>query len=285
MHRSDSISGGREPALEKNWRLTLAYDGAAFHGWQIQPDAVETPTVQAALAAAILQVTGEQVLPQGAGRTDAGVHALGQVASFCLRAPIPAENLLRALNRVLPPAILVQGVAPAPLGFHARHSATGKIYRYCVVRSAKCPPHLSRYAVAVRWPLNVAAMQAAAAAVIGRHDFTSFAASDPDKSERGGNASRSMVREIHESQWEETQTAGGLLAGPQELLTYTVRGSGFLHHMVRNLVGTFLEVGRGTLRPEAIGEILAARDRRSAGPTAPPNGLYLVKVLYPQMPE
>jgi tRNA pseudouridine38-40 synthase len=272
----------KEEISRKNWRLTLAYDGAEFHGWQIQPDASATPTVQAALAAAISAVTGEQVLPQGAGRTDAGVHALGQVANFPLQSPIPAENLLRALNRVLPAAILVHSATAAPPGFHARHSACGKVYRYCIVQSPKCPPHLSRYAVAVRWPLDVGAMQAAAQQVVGRHDFTSFAATDPDQSERRGKDAGSMVREIYSSDWEETQTDGGLLAGAQNLLVYTVQGNGFLHHMVRNLVGTFLDVGRGAVSPEAVPGILAARDRCSAGPTAPPNGLYLVKVLYPE---
>ncbi len=267
---------------QKNWRLTLAYDGADFHGWQIQPDASATPTVQAALAAAIAAVTGEQVLPQGAGRTDAGVHALGQVASFSLRAPIPADNLLRALNRVLPAAILVHSATTVPPEFHARHSACGKIYRYCVVRSPKCPPHLARYAVPFRWPLDVAAMQAAAQQVVGQHDFTSFAASDPDRSERGGKDAGSMVREIQRSEWKEIRTEGGLMAGAQNLLVYTVQGNGFLQHMVRNLVGTFLDVGRGAISPEAVPEILAARNRSSAGPTAPANGLYLVKVLYPE---
>jgi tRNA pseudouridine38-40 synthase len=266
----------------QNWRVTLAYDGADFHGWQIQPDAASVPTVQSALAAAIQRVSGEAVLPQGAGRTDAGVHALGQVASFRLRAPIPPDSLRSALNRVLPAGILVHHAEHAPEEFHARHSACGKIYRYCVVRTEKCPPYMARYAVACRWPLNLPAMQAAAARIVGEHDFTSFAAADPDRSMRTDERTPAAIRRIDLSTWEETSTPAGIHDDGQPMLYYTVQGSGFLHHMVRNLAGTFLEVGRGAIPPDAVRDILAARDRRVAGPTAPPNGLYLVRVLYPE---
>jgi tRNA pseudouridine38-40 synthase len=252
-----------------NWKLTLAYDGGPFSGWQVQPG---RSTVQGTLAAAIEHVTGERVLPQGSGRTDAGVHALGQVTAFVLVAPIPPANLLRALNRALPPSIRVLAAEPAPNDFHARHSALAKTYEYRIYRGEPCPPWIAPYVYALAWPLDLAAIKAAAAAVVGEHDFTSFAANDPDAATRADSeAGRTNLRSIHSSTWTEE---------PGSLLVYRVRGSGFLHHMVRNLVGTFLDVGRGHTRPEAIPSILRARDRRAAGPTAPARGLFLASVDY-----
>ncbi len=273
------------------WKLTLAYDGAEFHGWQIQPDTLNMPTIQAALADAIAAVTGERVLPQGAGRTDAGVHAVGQVASFSLAAPIPAENLQRALNRVLPAAIRVLATQTAATDFHARHSAIGKIYRYQVSLGPVCPPFLARYVACPRWSLDPVAMQQAAQLVLGEHDFTSFAASDPDRASRLRESASSRnerasahpnVRRIDESIWSMTrlQPSFPSFDSEAEILTYSVQGNGFLHHMVRNLVGTFLDVGRGHVPPQAIGAILAGRDRTLAGPTAPASGLCLMQVLY-----
>lgn len=259
----------REPvAGAQNFKLTLAYDGSDYHGWQVQP---QRATVQGALADAIERVTGERVLPQGSGRTDAGVHALAQVASFALRAPIPPANLHRALNRTLPAAIRVLGCEHAPAGFHARHSAIGKSYEYRIYRGEICPPFLARYAYPLAWPLDEEAMQQAAALVCGEHDFTSFAASDPDLTQRDLEIAVSSVRTIAASGW---QRQG-------ELLVYRVHGSGFLHHMVRNLVGTFLDVGRGHIAPGYVSEILAARSRTAAGATAPGRGLFLVSVDYP----
>lgn len=254
----------------QNWKLTLAYDGADFHGWQVQPD---HKTIQGTLSAAIERLSGERVLPQGSGRTDAGVHALAQVASFAISSPIPAENLLRALNRILPPSIRALSVEHAAPGFHARHSACGKTYEYRIFRGEICPPWLARYVYALHWPLNFDVMQQAAASVCGEHDFTSFAASDPDLKTRAGEPLEplSNVRTIYESAW---------LPADSDLLIYRVRGSGFLHHMVRNLVGTFLDVGRGHISANDIPRILAARRRGAAGPTAPARALWLVYVAY-----
>jgi tRNA pseudouridine38-40 synthase len=244
------------------WKLVLAYDGSEFHGWQVQPDRV---TVQGELRDALARITGEDVLPQGSGRTDAGVHALGQVASFALAAPIPEANLARALNRTLPAAIRVLSATRVASDFHARHKARAKTYEYRIFRGEVCPPWQTRYVYALNAPLNVDAMQCAAARVLGEHDFTSFAASD------GGSCdSRGNVRCLHSSEW--IQDA--------QLLLYRVRGNGFLHHMVRNLVGTFLEVGRGNLGETEITAILEARSRERAGPTAPARGLFLVSVDY-----
>jgi tRNA pseudouridine38-40 synthase len=256
----------------RNLKLTLAYDGSAFHGWQVQPG---KSTIQGALAAAIESLTGEKLLPQGSGRTDAGVHALAQIATFQTASSIPAANIRTVLNDRLPAAIRVLTVDEMPEGFHARHSACAKSYHYRLWRGDVVPPFLARYVTHHPYPLNETAMQQAAALVVGEHDFTSFAAVDPDRALRLAEASGDLqhttnIRTIHESRFERHA----------EELLYIVRGSGFLHHMVRNLVGTFLLVGKGSIAPSSIPSILQARDRRAAGPTAPAEGLYLVEVEY-----
>jgi len=253
-------------------KLTLAYDGSAFHGWQVQPG---KPTIQGTLATVIEGITGEKLLPQGSGRTDAGVHALAQVASFATASSIPVANFRTVLNDRLPAAIRVLAVDEVHEGFHARHAARGKSYHYRIWRGDVVPPFLARYVTHYPYPLDEAAMQQAAALVIGQRDFTSFAAVDPDRTLRLAEASGDLsqlsnIRVISESRFERHS---------DELL-YIVRGNGFLHHMVRNLIGTFLLVGKGSIAPFAIPEILEARDRRAAGPTAPAEGLYLVEVEY-----
>lgn len=249
----------------RNFKIVLAYDGSDFAGWQVQPDST---TVQGTLASAIGRVTGEKVLPQGSGRTDAGVHAFAQVATCALESSIPAENLLKALNDLLPSSIRVFEVSEVSLDFHARKSARAKTYRFRIYRGAICPPFLARYGWHHPYPLDENAMQQAATLVIGEHDFTSFAAVDPERGKREDGVSN--VRRISESSWQRED----------EELIYTVRGNGFLHHMVRNLVGTFILVGKGSLRPEDITNILEAKDRSLAGATVPGHGLYLVSVEY-----
>lgn len=269
----------------QNWKLTLAYDGTDFSGWQIQPG---ERTVQGELQAALCRIVGESPLPQGSGRTDAGVHALAQVASFVLKAPVPPENLLRALNRTLPPAIRVLEAVHVTDGFHARHSTIAKTYEYRVFRETVCPPFLSRYVLACAWPMDFDQMQRAAKLFEGEHDFLSFAATDPELAARKGRAVEdpkdisgpvqlpppTAIRTIFSSVWEQQSHREG------SFLVYRVRGSGFLHHMVRNLVGTMLDVGRGRLDSETIPAILASRSRAAAGPTAPPQGLFLHSVEY-----
>jgi tRNA pseudouridine38-40 synthase len=269
----------------KTFRLTIAYDGTDFSGWQIQPG---EPTIQGELQAALGRVTGESPLPQGSGRTDAGVHALAQVASFDLNANIPPENLLRALNRTLPPSIRILETRTVRSTFHARHSAIAKTYEYRVFREAICPPFLARYVHTCPWPMDVEALQTTASLFEGRHNFLSFAATDPDLTARtadhGENPdqdpresmvlSQTAIRTIYSSTWHEQQTESGLL------FVYRVRGSGFLHHMVRNLVGTMLDVGRGHIPVDEIPKILAAQSRAAAGPTAPAQGLFLHSVEY-----
>jgi tRNA pseudouridine38-40 synthase len=268
----------------QNWRLTLAYDGTDFRGWQVQPGEL---TVQGELQSALGRITGETPLPQGSGRTDAGVHALAQVASFPLRAPIPPENLLRALNRTLPASIRVTEARHASASFHARHSAIAKTYEYRIFRGEICPPYLARYVYPWNLPMDFAALGNSAHFFEGEHDFQSFAASDPDLAHRNAApapgaeaalpllAPGSTVRTIYSSRWERRHTDAG------EILVYTVRGNGFFHHMVRNLVGTMLDVARGQLRAEEIRGIFAARRRAAAGPTAPARGLFLHSVEYP----
>ena len=251
--------------MSRNFKATLAYDGTDFNGWQIQP---QRPTIQGIFADAIERITDERVLPQGSGRTDAGVHALGQVASFALESPIPKENLLTALNHTLPASVRVTEIDEAPQDFHARHSAKGKTYEYRIFRATICPPFLVRYVHHHPFPLDEEAIGESARHVIGEHDFTSFAAADPEKGKDENE--RDNLRTIFSSEW----------GREEDMLVYRVRGDGFLHHMVRNLVGTFLLAGKGSLTSESISSILAARNRSAAGPTAPASGLFLVSVEY-----
>ena len=244
----------------RHFKATIAYDGTDFHGWQIQPN---HPTVQGTLKRALETIERGPVDPQGAGRTDAGVHALGQVASFSLKNPIPEANLLKAVNRLLPKTVRVLAIERVAAEFHARHSATGKLYEYRIWRGDACSPFDVRYVCHHPFPLDEAAMMEAAGAFAGRHDFRSLAAS-------GSEDLESTVRTIFSS----------VLKREGELLIYRVHGNGFLYHMVRNIVGTLLEVGRGRLVAGGITGVLGAKERAAAGPTAPARGLFLVRVEY-----
>ena len=264
----------------RNLKLILSYDGTDFAGWQVQPDA---STIQGVLASAIGRITGEKVLPQGSGRTDAGVHALAQVATFATESPVPTANFVKALNDILPASVRVLEAEEVAADFHARKSARAKTYRYRIYRAAICPPFLARYVWHYPFPLDEPAMARAAGLVAGEHDFTSFAAVDPERSAGvtpvfadGENARprdaapASNVRRIFSSSWERQG----------DEFVYAVKGSGFLHHMVRNLVGTFILVGKGTLDAADVTRILEARNRSAAGATAPASGLFLVNVEY-----
>ncbi len=264
--------------MSRNFKLTLSYDGTDFNGWQIQPGQL---TIQGTLAECVRRITGEDVLPQGSGRTDAGVHALGQVASFVIGSPIPAQGFMIALNDTLPSSIRVTGVSEVEAGFHARHSAKAKTYQYRIFRGDVCSPFLARYVLHDPYPMNEEAVMQAAGSIVGTHDFTSFAASDPDRSARiaaaradnddeNGQSAPSNVRTIYSALW----------ARSGDEFSFTVRGDGFLHHMVRNLVGTLLLVGKGSLQVSELRRILEVRDRSAAGPTVAARGLYLVSVEY-----
>ena len=251
--------------MARNIKLTLAYDGHDFAGWQVQPD---RPTIQGTLVSVIEQITGEKTLPQGSGRTDAGVHALAQVASVAIQSPIPFKNFRKALNDVLPAAIRILEVEEVSPEFHARKSARAKTYQYRIYRGEICPPFLARYVYHHPYPLDEPAMIEAAAVVVGEHDFTSFAAVDPEA--RKDELEPNNVRTIYSSSWHR---------GGDELI-YAVRGNGFLHHMVRNLIGTFLMIGKGNLGRKDLERILELRDRSAAAATAPASGLVLVNVEY-----
>jgi tRNA pseudouridine38-40 synthase len=249
----------------RNIRLVLAYDGTDFHGWQRQPAA---PTVQGCLEDAIQKLTGASSPVCGSGRTDAGVHALHQVASFQTSSSIPCPNLVTALNDLLPPSVRVNAAEEADPAFHARYAVRSKTYRYRILQTPVGSPFLGRFVYHHPYPLDRERMAQAARLLEGEHDFTSFAARDGQIDED----TKSMVRFIFRSR---------LLWRPRtRLLVYEVTGNGFLHHMVRNIVGTLLEVGRGKLAPPDLLRLLAARDRTLAGPTAPAQGLCLVKVEY-----
>lgn len=251
--------------MPRNLKLTIAYDGHDFSGWQIQPD---RPTVQGTLVSVIEHLTGEMTLPQGSGRTDAGVHALAQVASVSTQSPIPLLNFRKALNDILPAAIRILSVEEVPPEFHARKSAVAKTYQYRIHRAEICPPFLARYVYHHPYPLNEALMIEAAGLVLGEHDFTSFAAVDPER--RKEDMEVNNVRALYSSAWHRHG----------DDLIYTVRGSGFLHHMVRNLAGTFLMVGKGNVTLPGLRRILEARDRSAASATAPASGLFLLSVEY-----
>lgn len=249
-------------------RITLSYDGTAYHGWQVQPG---LPTVQQAVIDALGEIEGlgpgdPPVHIDGSGRTDAGVHALAQVAAFDLRNPIPAENLKKALNRLLPRDIRITEAAEAPAGFHPRHQAMAKTYEYRILRSELCSPFDRLYVHHHPYPLDEASMMELAPVLAGEHDFTSFAASD-EKDALG----HSKVRRIFSSEMRRTG----------DRLIYRVRGSGFLKHMVRNIVGVLLDVGKGNLQRADLEARLRPGSGIPAGPTAPAKGLFLVSVEYP----
>jgi tRNA pseudouridine38-40 synthase len=260
--------------LTRNFKLVIAYDGTDFAGWQVQPG---LSTIQGTLRQAIARVIREEPVVHGSGRTDAGVHALGQVASFATNSPIPAANLVIALNDILPTAIRVMSAEEVAEDFHPRKSAKAKTYRYRIFRESVCTPFVARWVTHHPWPLDEAAMTEAAARVVGEFNFTSFAAVDPDrarriaKAEDGDGDAPSNVRRIFNSTFRREDAE----------LIYEVRGNGFLHHMVRNLVGTFFLIGKGTLVPDDIPRILAAEERSAnPGATAPASGLALVSVEY-----
>jgi tRNA pseudouridine38-40 synthase len=244
----------------RNLAIQIAYDGADFHGWQIQPGQT---TIQGLLQSVLSRLEGTTVTIQGSGRTDAGVHALSQVASFKLANPIPIANISKAINDLLPESIRVMAAQEVSAEFHARHSATAKTYEYRIHRGRTCSPFKSRYAYALACPLDETSMTATTRHFVGTHDFRALTAA-------GGEENQSTVRTIYSS---EIHRNG-------DLLTYRVRGNGFLYHMVRNIVGTLIKVGRGNLTPDDMPKLLAGKDRATAGPTAPPQGLFLVNVEY-----
>ena len=240
--------------------MVLEYQGTRYNGWQTQPHG---NTVQDVLESRLGQILDHEVRVHGAGRTDRGVHARGQVASFQTGSALPVDRLFHGLNALLPHDIAAVRWAVAEEGFHARHSARSREYCYQVWRGRVCSPFQFPFVYHLhRREVDLDAMNEAASRVVGAHDFTSFCAAE--------SAEQDMVREVHLSRW----------AAEGELWRYHVRARSFVHHMVRNLVGTFVEVGLGRREPGDLDTILTVRDRRAAGPTAQAQGLFLEHVGY-----
>ncbi len=241
-------------------KLTLEYDGTDYVGWQLQPNG---PSIQAELEKALSKLLKEPVRITGSGRTDAGVHAEGQVASFTTTKSVPLRAFVAGVNSLLPEDIAVRAAEEREPGFDARRSARGKIYRYRILNRPTRSPLWRRTAWELFRPLDVAAMQAAAPALLGRHDYSAFRASDC--------CARTTVREVRQARIER--------AG--ELIEVHLEATAFLKHMVRNIVGTLVEVGLGKREPGSLAQLLEGRDRTRAGVTAPAHGLCLVEVFYP----
>jgi tRNA pseudouridine38-40 synthase len=286
----------------RNIRLTLAYDGTDFHGWALQPN---HPTIQGTVVDVASKLTSERVFLLGAGRTDAGVHALAQTASFKTRSGLSPGEFLRAFNALLPPAIRVLRCEEESPEFQPRWNALAKTYQYRIYRGPIVPPFEHRYVLHYPFPLDEQAMRRAAALFEGTHDFTAFAASTEGEEE---GKRKEPLREILRAEtgrvarsniWSRAFAAAGIVdpappapgagesnslageAATGEELVFTVRGRSFLRFMVRKMTGTLLEIGRGRLAPEDIPRLFESRDRSAAGPTVPPQGLFLVEVEYP----
>jgi tRNA pseudouridine38-40 synthase len=266
-----------------NIKLTVAYDGTDFRGWQIQPG---QPTIQGLLTDVVQQLTQERMNLQGAGRTDAGVHAWGQVVSFKTHSELSPEEFRRGCNALLPPSIRVREAEEVGPDFHARWMAQAKTYAYSIYRGSVVPPFRWRYVLHVPQELDFAAMAGAARYFEGERDFTSFSASTGSEEE---DRDQTMIRSVFCSELIDRSSGSGSGQSnsisdqqqcPEEWV-YRIRGSSFLRYMVRKIVGTLLLVGRGRLPAGEIPDLLERRDRSCSGPTAPPHGLCLQSVEYP----
>jgi tRNA pseudouridine38-40 synthase len=262
-HRCSRQNSG---VLNRTFKITVAYDGTDFAGWQVQPD---LPTIQCELESALKEIVGHKVTVVGSGRTDSGVHAIGQVASFILdHWNHSAEQLVKAINTKLPPSIVVTQGTEVASGFHAIRDAVSKRYRYQIQTDGPADPFSLRDRWRLRWPVNVEAMSAAAQYFVGEHDFASFQATGADR--------KSTVRTVQECVLVRQTDPTGL----RTFIAIEVEANGFLYNMVRNIVGTIVEVGRGKHEPTWIPEVLGAKNRSVAGSTAPAHGLILLWVNY-----
>lgn len=260
-------------------KLVVAYDGTSFVGWQRQAQGV---SIQAALEETLERLDGRAVTVVGAGRTDAGVHAAGQVASVVLETPRDPAEIRRAMNAMLPPDIRVLSVEPAPDGFHARHSSRAKTYCYRIVNGPIASPFTARYAWHVPWALDDAAMDAAARTLEGEHDFAAFQStgSDVHNTVRRLFESRVSVRALDAPERLRCDPTPSVELAGGRMIVYAVRGSGFLRHMIRAIVGTLVEIGSGRMDPDAMCRLIASGARSEAGATAPAHGLCLERVEY-----
>lgn len=240
-------------------KLTIAYDGTGFVGWQRQETG---ESIQGLIEDALAKIEGDAVTLHGAGRTDAGVHALAQVASARIASQLDDDTLTRALNANLPAAIRINAVETVPDDFHARFSAAGKTYEYRIWNGPAVPPFVRFHAWHVPQPLDLARMNLASRAIVGEHDFAAFQGT--------GSRTHSTIRRVTSAEWRAEGAA----------VTFTISGEGFLRHMVRSLAGTLVEVGHGRRPVEDLARLVASPERADAGRTAPPHGLFLVSVLY-----
>lgn len=249
-----------------NIKLVIEYDGSRYHGWQRQTN---VPTIQGEIEKAVATIAKKPSAVTGAGRTDAGVHAEGQAAHFTTRARLRPNDWLRALNSLLPDDIVVRSAQKVPKRFHARFSAVGKIYRYRILNRRISPAIGRQYVWTVFNRLNLTRMKSAAKVLVGRHDFSSFQGSDPSR-DRSGKTGRTAICTIRRLD----------LRRKKQEVVITIEADRFLQQMVRAIVGTLVEVGRGRREPGGMKTLLEKKDRRFGGQTAPPQGLCLVKVLY-----
>lgn len=246
--------------MVRNFKLTIEYDGSSFHGWQIQP---ELPTIQDEIQKILSMMVKKKIIVSASGRTDAGVHARAQVANFLSNTTIPPEKFILALNSMLPPGILITDCGYADPDFHARFSAKRKTYRYRIL-NRKLPTAIGRqYVWHIRNTLDLDAMNQAASHLLGTHDFKAF--------EGSGSPRAHTVRVISQANFNFKK---------DELIEFTITANGFLKFMVRNIVGTLADVGLGKISPQEFKEILESRNRKNAGATAPPQGLFLMNVEY-----
>lgn len=251
--------------------LRVAYDGTNYHGWQLQPNAA---TIEGELNRALCVLTGEEIVVTGASRTDAGVHALGNVAVFDTTSRIPAEKFSYALNQRLPEDIVIQSSRQVADDFHPRHCDCRKTYEYDILNRTFPLPAYRNTAHFLYGTLNIEAMRRACQAFLGEHDFASFCAA--------GAQVQTTVRTIYSLEVECRPLTEANVGSADQLLTIRVKGNGFLYNMVRIIAGTLVEVGRGHIKPEEVAGIIAAKDRAKAGPTAPARGLRLVEIEYLQ---
>jgi tRNA pseudouridine38-40 synthase len=268
----------------RNLKLTIAYDGSAFHGWQMQPG---VPTVQGTIVDVLGKITQERIWLQGASRTDAGVHALGQTANFRTHSKLEVVEFQRALNSLLPPTVRIVEAEERGPEFNARWNANGKTYCYRIFRGLVLPPFEWGRVLHYPWPLDEAAMTQAAGYFEGRHDFSTFAASSgSEEDDRDRDMTREITRaEFWSGSWSLFEGDGVLRplvkAGSIDELVFVVRGKSFLRYMVRKIVGTLLDVGKGKRSPGDIPDLFKLKDRSKSGSTAPPEGLYLLALEYP----
>lgn len=251
-------------------KLTLQYDGSGYNGWQVQPAGI---TLQGVLEDCIYKLTGEKSAVIGAGRTDAGVHAIKQIAAFNSRSGLDIDVIKRALNAMLPPDIRVMDIKEVGKDFHPRHDAQSKRYSYIIANMRDVPVFIQKYVWWVRFPLDVGAMKAASSCLLGSHDFSSFRGS--------GCGAKNPVKRISSFEIESLNEAEFLFIKFQgDFIKICLEADAFLRHMVRNIAGTLVEVGMKRMTHESVKNILESKDRKLAGPTAPPNGLFLEKVIY-----